>query len=367
MVSAVRGRTMRVAFRADSNLQLGRGHLARCHALADELCALGIECTFICRDIPSPLVTQLQEAGHRIEKLVGVAARTGDGGNSSGEEDDAKETLEVIQRRGITAMVVDHYSLGLTWEVSMRQAGLGVLAIDDLGRGHASDLVLDQNFANPVHAKYRERFLGDGASPTLLLGPSYALVRPEFARLRPDALKRPRGLPTRWLLFMSGSDATDETSKALCGIVDAFHPSWRVDVVIGSGHPRRREIMSICMSQPNVRLHVDTRRMAELMAEADCAVGAGGSATWERCVLGLPAIVTVLAENQVEIAKAVSLAGAQVLLPPGTSTTPETYTDACMRMSKTDLAGMSAAAAAICDGLGAPRVAQYLVEALHHA
>ena len=30
-------------------------------------------------------------------------------------------------------------------------------------------------------------------------------------------------------------------------------------------------------------------------------LGAGGSTTWERCFLGLPAIVTAIAENQVQI------------------------------------------------------------------
>ena len=38
--------------------------------------------------------------------------------------------------------------------------------------------------------------------------------------------------------------------------------------------------------------------MAELMAEADLAIGAGGTATWERCCLGLPTISFCVAENQ---------------------------------------------------------------------
>jgi L-amino acid N-acyltransferase YncA len=38
--------------------------------------------------------------------------------------------------------------------------------------------------------------------------------------------------------------------------------------------------------------------MAELMAAADLAIGAGGSATWERCCLGLPTFGLCLADNQ---------------------------------------------------------------------
>ncbi len=46
------------------------------------------------------------------------------------------------------------------------------------------------------------------------------------------------------------------------------------------------------------RCHVQTPHMARLMAAADLAIGAGGTATWERCALGLPALVFSLAENQ---------------------------------------------------------------------
>src|SRR5690606_17187711 len=37
---------------------------------------------------------------------------------------------------------------------------------------------------------------------------------------------------------------------------------------------------------------------ARRMAEADFSLGAAGGAMWERCCLGLPSAVTVVAENQ---------------------------------------------------------------------
>jgi UDP-2,4-diacetamido-2,4,6-trideoxy-beta-L-altropyranose hydrolase len=42
--------------------------------------------------------------------------------------------------------------------------------------------------------------------------------------------------------------------------------------------------------------------MAELMANADIAIGASGATTWERCCLGLPTIQLVTAYNQEFIA-----------------------------------------------------------------
>ena len=53
--------------------------------------------------------------------------------------------------------------------------------------------------------------------------------------------------------------------------------------------------------------------MAQLMLQADLAIGAGGTTTWERCYLGLPAIVITMAENQAAVNQAVTKHGACIL------------------------------------------------------
>ena len=58
-----------------------------------------------------------------------------------------------------------------------------------------------------------------------------------------------------------------------------------------------------------MRYHIQVDNMAEYMARADLMLGAGGSTTWERCFLELPAIVTSVAENQVKIAEDCAAAG----------------------------------------------------------
>ena len=49
--------------------------------------------------------------------------------------------------------------------------------------------------------------------------------------------------------------------------------------------------------------------MAYFMSDADLCLGAGGASTWERLFLGLPAITTVIAENQAEVTAAVAGTG----------------------------------------------------------
>ena len=49
--------------------------------------------------------------------------------------------------------------------------------------------------------------------------------------------------------------------------------------------------------------------MAKLMSNADLAIGAAGSTTWERCCLGLPTIQLAIAKNQVFLAEKLQKAG----------------------------------------------------------
>jgi spore coat polysaccharide biosynthesis predicted glycosyltransferase SpsG len=47
--------------------------------------------------------------------------------------------------------------------------------------------------------------------------------------------------------------------------------------------------------------------MAELIVDADLAIGAGGANTWERCSLGLPSLVVAVADNQIRAARDIAM------------------------------------------------------------
>ena len=201
----------------------------------------------------------------------------------------------------------------------------------------------------------------------MLLGPHFALLRPEFAALRAASLSRRRESVSRLLVFMGGSDPSNETCKALLGVGRSAMANLAVDVAIGSGNPHRQAVASACAAMDRATLHVQTKQMAQLMSEADCAIGAAGTATWERCTLGLPALVTVLAENQTAIADAVAAAGAHRLLGRQHDLTADHYAQALRALGAADLARMSRAAADICDGGGAARVAARLTAGLDNS
>jgi UDP-2,4-diacetamido-2,4,6-trideoxy-beta-L-altropyranose hydrolase len=289
-----------IAFRVDANSQIGTGHFMRCLTLADSLQLCGAQIRFISRGLPGHLQDMLTTRGIGFVSL-----------NSTGEEyslDDLAHSnwLGVTQARDVEDsvfaladqkwdwMVVDHYALDVRWESAMRNTAERIMVIDDLAdRKHDCDLLLDQNYYRDMQTRY------DGMVPEncrILLGPRYALLRFEFKVMRQQV--RPRTGPVKKILvFFGGVDSENYTEQAIDALFESDIPDIHVDVVIGAKHPYLEQIKASCV-RLGYACHVQTARMAELTAQADLAIGAGGLAIWERCCLGLPSLVFCTAENQ---------------------------------------------------------------------
>jgi UDP-2,4-diacetamido-2,4,6-trideoxy-beta-L-altropyranose hydrolase len=339
------------AFRADSSREIGSGHVMRCLSLADFLVARGNHCEFLCRPAPGDLIDEIERRGHTVLRMPSISGRP-----AIGEFDDARATAELLADLAVDWLVVDHYGLGIEWERAVGSCAQNLLVIDDIGRDHECSLLLDQNFPNPMHERYRRSL----PAAKLLMGPQYALLRADFAASRPASLQRRTGVLIRVLVTMGGSDPNNATAKALAGVESAWREGWHADVIIGAGNPHRESIETICSRLPAATLHVQTSSMAKLMTAADCAIGAGGSTTWERCCLGLPALVSILSRDQLSIATAVARAGAQSLVGWDQEITSADYSREITALSPARLLAMSASAAKICDGMGASRVAERL-------
>ncbi len=264
---------------------------------------------------------------------------------------------------GFDALVFDSYALTAEDHRAIARGRLA-LVIDDLAdRPLAADIVLDSGPARTA-ADYGG-LVPDGAQ--LLLGPAYAPVRPAFSALREAALaRRAERPPVRRILVSLGlTDLGGITGK----VVERLAPlvgEAALDVVLGGAAPSLPALRALADKDPRLTLHVDTQDMPRLILDADLAVGAGGSTTWERCVLALPALTLVLAENQVAAAKALEAAGVtprlDVAAPDFETAFDAAVTD--LIASPERRAVLSAASATVCDGLGADRVAQAFLERL---
>lgn len=303
--------SMRIAFRVDANAQIGTGHFMRCLTLAEALHDRGAQIRFVCRGLPPHLCEMLTIKGIAVAQLLdGVSTGSLDELAHAawlpvGQRQDAKDTMQVLAGEYWDWLVIDHYALDARWETAMRACTSRILVIDDLAdRSHDCDVLLDQNHDGDMQAGYVDKV---PAACQLLLGPRYALLRDAFRHLREQACQH-AGEVKRILVFFGGVDAGNCTGIAIRALSRVVSQRLAVDVVIGAQHPHRSEIERACI-EAGYGLHVQTQRMAELMASADLAVGAGGSAVWERCCLGLPSLTICTADNQRQQVKGAAQAG----------------------------------------------------------
>lgn len=333
-----------ILVRADGDAVTGSGHLRRCLALASQLRAGGYECLFVCCGGQPNFNDLVREAGFELIEL-------GEGDFDPGR--DAERTLAAVSGRGaFAAVIVDHYRLDAGWEASLRAIAPRIAVIDDLAdRAHDCDVLVD---VAPGDVARYDALVPPGSLK--LLGPSYALLRPEFAERARQARDRP-GSVDRILISFGGIDSGNHTGRAVAAI-RAVRPDVAIDAVLTELSPHLDALRQLARDDPRLSLHVDVSDMAELMACADLAVGAGGSTSWERACLGLPSIVTVIAENQAPTARALEAGGAAATAPAGQGF--EAELQGCVQWLS-ERPGvvklMSAAGSRLVDGRGVARVA----------
>ena len=284
----------------------------RCLTLADALRKHGAQTRFISRYLPKHLRNKLLVNGHEFALLesaqndLALDELTHATWLGVGQPQDAADSVQRLSDKTWDWLIVDHYALDFRWESTLRQKANRILAIDDIAdRHHDCDILLDQNFYLDMEMRYVGKV---PAHCQLKLGPRYALLRDEFRKLH-ERIKPHRGSVNRILVFFGGVDAENYTGRAIEALSIIDTPDLEVDVVIGAQHPCREQIEAACAQQHFV-CHVQTSRMAELMETADLAIGAAGSASWERCCLALPCVVGAVALNQVQAAKDLSQYGA---------------------------------------------------------
>jgi len=287
----------------------------RCLTLADVLRGNGAVVSFICREHVGNLCDLVEEKGYAVHRLPYAEPGVGIGSNeylswlAVSQEEDARQTATALQQEQEKPrwLIVDHYALYEKWEKAMRPHTERIMVIDDLAnRHHNCDLLLDQNLYEDLHTRY-DSLLPPGCQK--LLGPTYALLRPEFLQAR-QSLRKRDGIVKRLLIFFGGVDPPNETAKALEAVQLLNRPGIIVDVVVGAANPHADQLQKQCADLTNVTVHGQVKNMAELMANADLAVGAGGTTTWERCCLGLPTITIVVADNQREMIETIADRGA---------------------------------------------------------
>ncbi|WP_260260073.1 UDP-2,4-diacetamido-2,4,6-trideoxy-beta-L-altropyranose hydrolase [Vibrio intestinalis] len=342
---------MQVIFRVDASLLIGSGHVMRCLVLAEALSKKGHQVEFACTPLKGDMRTFIRERGFNVISLAepqSIIAPQHDADYEAWLQksvtEDAQDFLVAVKAADL--VVTDHYAIGAEWqEKIVAVLDCCLLAIDDLGRCHRADLVLDQTLG-------RSEVDYASSNTKALVGSEYALLRMNFSNKREAALSRQLSDESvRVLVSMGGVDAPNATLKVLKSLCCQVNADFTV--LLPSRSPHFQQVSAWCLTKPNVRHQEFVSDMASLMLEHDIAIGAPGTTSWERACLGLPNIVVPLAENQQLICEQLVKHDAAVHVD--IKDIPSTLNGAFMRV----LEGWSQfkeANLTICDGRGVRRV-----------
>lgn len=361
-------------FRVDASIHIGSGHVMRCLALAEELRSRGAKCIFATRSHPGNLIEFIGSAGFEFivlpvinENQINNNLYSIDSGLSHESwlgadwRLDAEQIHDILVNMDFDWVVVDHYALDFRWEKKIREVCSSIIVIDDLAdRKHECNILIDQNYLIGMKFRYQNLITSDCLA---LLGPRYALLRKEFEQCRHKSIKnKEKPKFDRLLVFMGGSDQHNEIIRVLSGVKISDKRWKEVSIVVGQNCPSLPNVKIIAPEIRNSKIYIQTRKIAELMAESDFAITSGGVITWEKCVMGLPSLAVCLAYNQRLIVESAEDIGVLRSLGIGPGLSPEHYSESINNISINDLVNMGLSAKKLCDGRGAERVANIIEE-----
>lgn len=347
---------MNIVFRVDASLAMGSGHVMRCLTLAEALRQRGHGCVFISRAHLGNLNSFVKSQGFDLFELPLDESQSCELSHASwlgaSQDHDVEICRPLILSLNPDWLVVDHYALDHNWERAVLPSGCRLLVIDDLAdREHNCHVLLDQNLGkNAGH--YRD-LVPKGCK--VLTGPSNALLRPEFARLRDTSLMRRRsGKMQQILISLGGVDLYNHTGALLDALKYCDLPyNVELTVVMGALAPYKDAIEVMAMSSPwSINVLSGISDMAERLSMSDLAIGAGGGSSWERCCLGVPTLLVVLAENQLFASNALQESGAVKIIDCSKSLVPQLQSGIERLGIPQNLKVMSDCAAIVCDGQG---------------
>lgn len=355
---------MKVAIRADAALHIGLGHVMRCLTLANALHQRGALVQFVGRVEDASLVKQIVSAGHRyaelpsvtedIQLLANVSLQpTHAGWLGKSWQDDLTQTVAALDTDQIDWLIVDHYALDARWEREARTFSNNIMVIDDLAdRDHDCDLLLDQTLGRTA-SSYRHLV---SSECVILTGSQYVMLRPQFSQWRARSLaRRQYGKLEHLLITMGGVDKDNHTAEILNTLLQSALPeSCQISVVMNAQSEFLADIQDQIVDFPwQVKVLVDVANMAELMTSSDLCIGTAGMTSWERCCLGLPTLLFIVAENQRDTAQTLKHQGAVLIM--------EKVSDICLAInefthSDNPMSSMSQAASKVTDGSGLDNV-----------
>ncbi len=350
MSRGLENRNLVVVVRTDASARVGLGHLRRCITLARRLHTAGAEIHFLTK---TEDIDPVMEIGALAQVCVALDPAV------QGEPDAAR-TAEYCRSVGASHLIVDHYHADERYQRVLLDAGIRWLQFDGTARTPIwADWIIN---SSPTARADDYQQLIRNPRAKVLLGPRYAILRDEFREIATRPCDRSIH---RVLVTFGGGDDRGAIEFVLSSLVNRIEPQIDFLVVSGKSNPRNTDLIQWAESYGDgkVAIEIEPTGVARHFASCDLAIMAGGSSTYEAACCRVPMILISIADNQTRHGAAWEKSGAAIFLGD-LADTSETHLQSAFTQlhgSRQKRANLCTTAHSICDGLGALRVADAIL------
>lgn len=302
-----------IVIRADANSKIGMGHVMRCLSVADALLKRGEEVLFVTADdTPVPLLTK-KGVPYRVlhTDYADMEAELPELWEVLRELPQGAESPDATLAQKNTSILVDSYYVTEKYLAALKKRITTIYMDDIYAFSYPVDMLINYNIYGEEMGYEKDAAFAD---TKLLLGANYVPLREEFSagagyvQSRKELSRKELSLgaanvtPTEEggiLITTGGSDSFNLAGQLLMEAMkyDALKEK-EYHVVSGSLNPHIGELQALAQKHENIHIHCNVTNMAELMAESEVALSAGGSTLYELCAVGVPVIAFSFAENQ---------------------------------------------------------------------
>lgn len=351
-----------VVIRADANSKIGMGHVMRCLSVADALLKRGEEVLFVTADdTPVPLLTK-KGIPYRVlhTDYADMEAELPKLWNALSELPQGPGVPEAALPQRNTFILVDSYYVTEKYLAALKKRITTIYMDDIYAFSYPVDMLINYNIYGEEMGYEKDAAFAD---TKLLLGANYVPLREEFLAGEQQRTAADGGI----LITTGGSDSFNLAGQLLMEAMkyDALKEK-EYHVVSGSLNLHIGELQALAQKHENIHIHCNVTNMAELMAESEIALSAGGSTLYELCAMGVPVIAFSFAENQERLV--------QTFVKRGIAQYGGNYRTDGNKMIQNTIAGLETLledenlrteyrkkARALVDGKGADRIAEAII------
>ena len=339
--------------RVDSSPEIGIGHMMRCLTLAQELKNNFDKIIFLTQKDSGNFIGTIMKNEFEVIFIP-----------TTNNDPNIIKNLITAYSENKNFLLIDHYDIGSNFESSLKNIFERIFVIDDLAnRKHDCDLLIDQNYYRDLNQRY-EKLIQNGT--ITLLGPKYAIIRPEFRKINKKTIKKNSQIK-KILVSFGGSDPTNECKKVLDALCSIENSKFEIIVAAGIYNHKFEQLKKLYEKYSNIKIYRHVDELSRLMVNSDLFIGAGGTTTWERFYMGLPSTVTIISDDQKESIEFLSDMGHIINLGLAKNVTSKTYVQTLQKPNSDLIYNMSLHNQKLVDGNGSNRIKKQIIELVNDA